>query len=304
MSKRTLDIVRLMTHSFAQGAASRPTTCFKYPPDIKLRQALALRADAMSGIFCVHPELITCDVEIMGTGRSGTVVQLNTTPPRRFKVFKPITREAYESEVEHALLMQKLIPDNAVGFIAASRIIGGRGVAELAWCLPAVDMYYAAQFKSLGCHHMVSALDAMLAMHGVGYLHNDIKPENFLVVRDHAKLIDFGCTRVIGDAILGGTWQFMHPRVSRSTRTERTVSTDVYSFAVTTLVSLDDTIANAHRRTLAEAAKAYVSDTPMHRALAVAHTMVEWAHCNQSLEYDSGELARLRAALYDCVECV
>ncbi len=299
----------------------------KYPPDIVLTRALELRDDARRALFCVHPELHHYEIDIMGTGRSGTVVRLNSQPPRLFKIFKAKNGSAFESEVKHALLMQKLIPDKAIGFLAATRIgakgcrgargcrcaKGCRGVAEMppssssSSSSAAIDMFYAAHYKSLRYHHMVSALDAMLAMHSVGYLHNDIKPENFLVVCERAKLIDFGTCRPIGDAISGGTWEFMHPRVSRSKLTERTVSTDAYSFAVTTLISLDTTITNSKRDTLAAAAAAYITDTPIHRALAVAHAMVEWAHCNPLLEYDgftTVDIFDLRAALYACVEWV
>ena len=289
-----------------RGRPFEPTQ-FKYPPDIAPMQALVLKADARRSLLRAHPEL-GCDlchgVDIKGTGHSGTVVQLNSEPPRLFKVFTSINEAAYDREVSYAMMMQRLIPDHAVGFIGATKMCDGRAVAEMPCAPNAVDMYYAAKDKTLHCHHMISALDAVAGMHNAGYLHNDIKPENFLVLRECAKLIDFGTCLPIGATSRGGTTDFMHPRLSPTTSIARTVTTDFYAFAVTTQVSLDITIANAKRDTQADAATAYCTDSPIHRALAAAHSMVECAHCNPLLEYDKGEAGKLRAALRECVEWV
>ena len=35
-------------------------------------------------------------------------------------------------------------------------------------------------------------IDAVKSMHSIGLLHRDIKPQNFRIVNDNVKIIDFG----------------------------------------------------------------------------------------------------------------
>ena len=75
----------------------------------------------------------------------------------------------------------------------------------------------------------IDLADALAAVHAVGVLHRDIKPDNILV--DHAgnvRLVDFGLAREHDDEVLGfeGTPAFVPPEVLRGTPPD--AATDVY----------------------------------------------------------------------------
>ena len=86
---------------------------------------------------------------------------------------------------------------------------------------------------------MREALLAVGEVHAAGVIHADLKPDNFLVAdgASSVKIIDFGVSVRAGNACRGGTDGFEDPSLAEK-GTVPTVSTDIYSFGVMSLVLL------------------------------------------------------------------
>src|SRR5690606_30350421 len=88
---------------------------------------------------------------------------------------------------------------------------------------------------------------ALAELHGRGFVHGDIKPENVLVDRDASQVtvIDLGLARPAGvETALSGTPRYMAPELFRG---ELTPAADVYALGVLLRQTLEPELARAER---------------------------------------------------------
>jgi len=80
------------------------------------------------------------------------------------------------------------------------------------------------------------AAQGLAAAHDAGLVHRDIKPDNIVVGRDRARVLDFGLATVAGDTARAGTPGYMAPEVVAGHAA--TAQSDQYSFGVTLFEAL------------------------------------------------------------------
>jgi eukaryotic-like serine/threonine-protein kinase len=92
-------------------------------------------------------------------------------------------------------------------------------------------------------HAARDAAQGLSAAHDAGLVHRDIKPDNIVVGRDRARVLDFGLAAATGDTARAGTPGYMAPEVVAGDAA--TALSDQYSFGVTLFEALYGTLPTA-----------------------------------------------------------
>jgi len=92
-------------------------------------------------------------------------------------------------------------------------------------------------------HAARDAAQGISAAHDAGLVHRDIKPDNIVVGRDRARVLDFGLAAAAGDGARAGTPGYMAPEVIAGHAA--TAASDQYSFGVTLFEALYGTLPTA-----------------------------------------------------------
>jgi serine/threonine-protein kinase len=118
--------------------------------------------------------------------------------------------------------------------------------------------------------------DALEYAHAAGIVHRDVKPENILMLRDHALVADFGIARAITQAstpslltssgLILGTPAYMSPEQAVGD-TEIDGRSDVYSLATTCFEMLTGTLPFAAPTLRGLVAKRFAEPAPRLRTL-------------------------------------
>lgn len=176
-------------------------------------------------------------VRILGRGSTGVVYEADDTRlDRRVAVkmlttveglagstdaWERFTREARAlSRIDHpgvVTLFDSLVQTDSGTPCLVLQLLDGTSLANLiskSGPLPAAAV----------CAVAFGVADALIAAHGAGVLHRDVKPSNIGITRDgRAVLQDFGLARLIGETsitrtgVVVGTPQFMAPETMRGT---------------------------------------------------------------------------------------
>jgi len=122
--------------------------------------------------------------------------------------------------------------DNRVGFIMELAKKGDlAGVGEATQSLP------LAERLEVWKHLMRGGFRGLEKLHGAGFVHGDVKNQNFLLGDDHeAKLMDFGTTKREGESKWSGTSEYMAPEVGKGG--VATKAADVWSMGESLLLGL------------------------------------------------------------------
>jgi serine/threonine protein kinase len=176
---------------------------------------------------------------LLGEGISGKVKKhLSSTGPVAVKKMPLETRRQWEDyETEVNIL-------RALGRFKGTRLVGqplpskAYVVTEYYSGVTLLTLMNAIRFSPTECvrlmHKMAKELDQL---HQLGYVHNDIKPENFMThsrlsIRDEVKLIDFAYARPKNQPFTSGTPEYAAPEILSNTKRPRTQATDIYSLGV------------------------------------------------------------------------
>ncbi len=113
------------------------------------------------------------------------------------------------------------------------RLFLERAESDLLQAIFSSEGISAAQLKKF----LRDTLEGIASTHEKGIIHNDVKPENVLVINGEAFLADFGAARFEGETCLGGTRAYSAPeRLYRLSDT--TAKSDMWSFGVLCFVAL------------------------------------------------------------------
>ena len=166
-----------------------------------------------------------CYLEVLGTGGFGQVWKAVTADGRLVAVkvthelapekLKYAERELAAAKIQHEGLVRQFgawLHDRRLYLVM--ELAGGNLLDRLKECQAEGEPGMPV-FELLG--YMDDVAGALDHLHAQNWIHRDIKPANILLVRDRAKVADFGLARVLEQpvqmATFAGTFEYMAPEV-------------------------------------------------------------------------------------------
>jgi len=243
------------------------------------------RADPSILLGAYDHTLNNASITFLGHGSFGVIVSaVSNDNTRTFKICKK------RAEITATLAIQSILPLNVIGFTGFARF-------DL-WCVAELNVSSSAIWLDVlierglaRASHVQLCFDALATLHTAGFMHNDVKPESFVVTDGRVQLTNLSACAPANRPCTQGTLGFMHPRTVLNISSNRTSTTDLYAMAITTVVVLS-------RCRVSEIVFYPVEEFDQQLdACSAARTMVVWAQTNQLAEYPQQMLGRLIDAL-------
>jgi hypothetical protein len=146
--------------------------------------------------------MFVCDPKVMRKLSEMSTVEFGrlSTNPSQMVVRKIVGTASYDGAAWRELLVATLVSPHAHVMRPLDVYPGPLGIVN--FVLPHLRVWaYAKRNREQLCTDLRGLLSGLAHLHAHGWTHGDVKPENAMLTdSDTLQLIDFGCSRRIGEA--------------------------------------------------------------------------------------------------------